>query len=69
MFELETKLKAFGPSDDGDIEIPLTLDEAREIVRKFIAMRQTLRRITSMDDKNIPKFAKEIAADGLRMSN
>lgn len=69
MFQLETILKAFGPNDDGDIEVPMTLGEAREIQRKFIAMRQTLRRIVSLDDKNVPKLAKQIAEDGLRQTH
>lgn len=68
MFELETTLKAFGPNDDEDMDIPMTLGEAREIQRKFIAMRQTLRRIVSLDEKNVPKLAKQIAEDGLRQS-
>lgn len=70
MFELETRLKQFG--DDrafDDLDIPLTVGEAREIVKKFIVMRQSLRRITSLDEKNVPKFAKDIAAEGLRLSN
>lgn len=69
MFELETRLKAFKSGDDPDIEVPLTLGEAREIQKKFIAMRQTLRRIVSLDDKNVPKMAKQIAEDGLRLSH
>lgn len=70
MFELETRLKQFG-SDRAfdDLDIPLTVGEAREIVQKFIVLRQTLRRITSLDDKNVPKFAKDIAAEGLLLSN
>src|SRR4051812_22614653 len=60
MFELETTLKAFGPKDDEDIDIPVTLGEGRDIQRKFIALRQTLRRIVSLDDKNVPKYAKQI---------
>lgn len=69
MYELETRLKLFGKDTDPNTDIPLTLGEAREIVKTFIAMRQTLRRIVSLDDKNVPKFAKEIAADGLRLSH
>ncbi len=70
MFELETRLKQFGRGRDfDDLDIPLTVGEAREIVEKFIILRQTLRRITSLDDKNVPKYAKEIAADGLRQTH
>jgi hypothetical protein len=69
MFELETTLKLFKPSDDGDTEIPLTLEQARDIMDKFSAMRTSLRRIVSLDEKNIPKYAKGIAEDGLRLSH
>jgi hypothetical protein len=68
MFELETRLKAFNREDAGDIDIPLTLDEARDIAEKFSAMRTALRRIMSLDDKNVPKMAKPIAQFGLRNS-
>ncbi len=70
MFELETRLKQFGKDREfDDLDVPLTVGEAREIVKKFIVLRQTLRRIVSLDDKNVPKFAKEIAADGLRQTH
>lgn len=69
MFGLERTLKLFGPEVDEDTDIPMTLGEAREIQRKFIAMRQTLRRIVSLDDKNVPRLAKQIAKDGLGLSN
>ena len=69
MFELETRLKLFSENADEDTEIPLTLGEARGIVKKFTAMQTTLRRIKALDDKNITKYAKAIAEDGLRLSH
>lgn len=69
MFELETMLKSFDKRDDPDIELPMTLGQAREIVQKFIVMRQTLRRIMSLDDKNLSKYAKAIADEGLRLTH
>jgi len=69
MYELETALKAYGPDDDEDCEVPLTLGEARDIVQKFVAIRTALRRITSLDDKNVQKYAKQIAEEGLRHSH
>ncbi len=69
MFELETILKTLGPKTDPDAEIPMTFEQATEIVGKFITMRQTLRRIVSLDEKNVPKFAQSIAADGLRLTH
>lgn len=70
MYSLETKLKQYGKECDPDFtEIPITLGEARDIVKKFIVLRQTLRRISSLDDKNAAKYAKEIAADGLRQTH
>jgi|GEM_PF-6218887 len=68
MFHLETILKLFKDSDP-ECDIPLTVREAMEIVEKFKAMRTALRRIVSLDDKNVPKFAKQIAEDGLRQSH
>lgn len=69
MFELETILKALGPDADDGLDIPMTVGEAREIVSKLIIMRQTLRRIVSLDEKNVPKFAQQIANEGLRLSH
>lgn len=69
MFELETMLKTLGADTKDDVELPMTVGQAREIVSKFIAARQTLRRIVSLDEKNVPKFAKQIAESGLRLSN
>jgi hypothetical protein len=67
MFELETMLK--GLPDDFDGDLPLTADAGREIKKQFEAARTALRRIVSLDDKNVPKFAKQIAQDGLRLSH
>lgn len=69
MFELETILKSFNADDDGDIEIPMTLDQAREIVQQFSHARTALRRIISLEDKNVPRYAKSIAQDGLRLGH
>lgn len=68
MFELETRLKLFGATDSPDIEIPLTLGEAREIVDAFKAARTALRRIVSLGEKNVPKYAQQIAKEGLAAS-
>jgi hypothetical protein len=69
MFELETRLKQYDRDTPGDTDVPLTVDEAREVVRKFIVLRQTLRRIVSLDEKNVPKMAQQIAQDGLRQTH
>ena len=69
MFELETRLKLFSKSDEDDIEVPLTLGEARDIAKKFEAVRTALRRIIALDDKNVPKFAKTLAETGLKLSH
>lgn len=69
MFELETILKQYGPEVDPDTDVPLTLGEARDIVRKFVTIRQTLRRIVSMDDKNVAKYAKQMANEALALSH
>lgn len=67
MFELETILKGWPEDYDGDL--PLTAEAGREIQKKFIAVRTALRRIISLDEKNVPKFAKGIAEEGLRFSH
>lgn len=67
MFELETILKGFPADCDADIS--LSADSAREIAAKFSAIRTALRRIVSLDDKNVPKYAKQIAAEGLQQSH
>jgi hypothetical protein len=69
MFELETVLKQYSRDADPDSEVPLTLAEARDIVRKFVAIRQTLRRIVSMDPKNAAKYAQSMAAEALSLSH
>lgn len=63
MFELETILK--GWPDDCDTDISLSVESAREIARKFSTIRTALRRIVSLDEKNVPKYAKHIAAEAL----
>lgn len=65
MFQLETMLKGLPEDFDGDI--PLTVEDAREIAKQFSAARTALRRIVQLDDKNL-KYAKGIAQDGLRLS-
>lgn len=67
MFELETIMKGFPADSDADIS--LTAESAREIVAKFGLVRTALRRIVSLDEKNVPKFAQEIAQDALRRSH
>lgn len=67
MFELETMLK--GLPADCDTDLPLTVDSAREIAAKFSIIRTALRRIVSLDEKNVPKYAQGIAADALRQSH
>lgn len=69
MFELENRIKAYGPDADDDCEVPLTLAEARDIASKFQQCRTALRRIVSLDEKNVTKFAQQIAKDGLRGSH
>lgn len=66
MFELKTILKGLPDDFDGDVQ--LTAEAAREIAEQFSAARTALRRIVSLDDKNV-KYAKGIAADGLRLSH
>lgn len=66
MFELETILKGLPTDFDGDV--PLTAEAAREIAKQFSAARTSLRRIASLDEKNL-KYAKGIAEDGLRLSH
>lgn len=66
MFELETMLK--GLPADCDTDIPLTADAAREIAAKFSTIRTALRRIVSLDEKNV-KYAQGIAADALAQSH
>ena len=71
MFELETQLKTFagdGP-EVNDLIITLSVESAREIADGFRAIRTALRRIVSLGDKNVPKYAKQIAEDGLRLSH
>jgi hypothetical protein len=67
VFELETMLKCL-PSDS-DAVIPLDADSARDIAAKFAIIRTALRRIVSLEEKNVAKYAKEIAADALRRSH
>jgi hypothetical protein len=67
VFELETMLK--GLPADSDADIPLTADSAREIAAKFSTIRTALRRIVSLEEKNVPKYAQQIAADALRQSH
>ncbi len=67
MFELETILK--GLPSDFDLDISLSAESAREIAAKFRSVRTALRRIVSLDIKNVPKFAQQIAQEGLRDSN
>lgn len=68
MFELETRLKSYADVEL-ELDISLPLSSAREIQDQFIAMRQALRRIKSLDDKNLSKYAKAIAEEGLRLSH
>ena len=67
MFELETILK--GMPADSDLDIPLSARSAREIAAQFSAARTALRRIISLEEKNVAKYAQQIAKDGLRLSN
>ena len=65
MFHLESMMKTFDNGDNDDSDVPLTVLEAREIIREYSRARTALRRIKSLDDKNLAKYAKEIAASGL----
>lgn len=67
MFQLETIMKTFDGADD-DCEIPLTAGDAREIIQKFSTLRTALRRIRSLEEKNVAKYAREIAGDALDRS-
>lgn len=40
----------------------------QEIKEQLEAAKTALRRIISLDDKNLPKYAKQIATEGLRKS-
>ncbi|OAF05486.1 hypothetical protein AYJ54_00845 [Bradyrhizobium centrolobii] len=66
MFELETIMKTYADAD-GDFEIPFTAAEAREVIKEFSNLKTALRRIRSLDDKNLAKYAKEIASQALHM--
>ena len=68
MFVLESTVMTCKGCDP-EIDIPLTLGEAREAVVAYKAARTALRRIASLDDKNVPKYAKQIAEEGLRASS
>ena len=67
MFELETIMKAVGTDVDDDYDVTLSAGSAREIIEEFSTLKTALRRIRSMDDKNIGKYAKEIASQALAM--
>ena len=67
MFELETILK--GLPDDFDADLPLSVDSAREITDNFSALRTALRRIISLDEKNVHKYAQQIAAAALQKTS
>lgn len=64
MFELETILKVYAGSEP-DKDISISYESAVEIAENFKTIRTALRRITSLDEKNVAKYAQQIARDAL----
>lgn len=69
MFELETIVKAFANDADRESDVTISLDSAREIIEQFKTVRTALRRIVSLEERNVPKYAQQIAHEGLRSSH
>lgn len=67
MYAIETMLKTYA-SADPDSDFTISVDDARDAAEKFGLMRTALRRIQSLDDKNM-RMARDIAADALARSN
>ena len=65
MFELETIVKGFAAGADRESDVTISLDSAREIIKQFKTVRTALRRIVSLEEKNVSKYAQQIANEGL----